>query len=178
MTPMPTATDSAQLYHLFLFGGLGFLLGAVYDLFRAWRQIARSSAASVAIQDICFCLSSALLFFLTALAVTGGQLRWYLFFGTAVGFAAYRLTAGRLTARLLRHLQKIYRAAARGLRRILWVPLGHLLRAGGRFLKKSGQNIANFLKKVLKSARLLLYTKKGLHTFSPTFRKGGQDVHD
>ena len=53
-------------------GGLGFLLGAFYDVFRVIRLLMRPSAKVVFFQDLLFFALSSVVTFLFALAVTGG----------------------------------------------------------------------------------------------------------
>ena len=71
-------------------GGLGFLLGAFYDVFRVIRLLMRPSAKVVFFQDLLFFALSSVVTFLFALAVTGGELRFYLFLGLVTGFMAGR----------------------------------------------------------------------------------------
>lgn len=54
-------------------GGLGFLLGAFYDVFRVIRLLMRPSAKVVFFQDLLFFALSSVVTFLFALAVTGGS---------------------------------------------------------------------------------------------------------
>ena len=80
-------------------GGLGFLLGAFYDVFRVIRLLMRPSAKVVFFQDLLFFALSSVVTFLFALAVTGGELRFYLFLGLVTGFMAYYFTIGRVVVR-------------------------------------------------------------------------------
>ena len=80
-------------------GGLGFLLGAFYDVFRVIRLLMRPSAKVVFFQDLLFFALSSVVTFLFALAVTGGELRFYLFLGLVTGFMAYYFTIGRAVVR-------------------------------------------------------------------------------
>ncbi len=99
------AGNSGQLYLIFLFCGLGYLLGLYYDIFRIVRLIMQSGKWTVFIEDIIFCLTSTLLFFLYSLSLTGGHIRWHLTFGAAVGFWAYRVTMSKL---VVWFAQKLY----------------------------------------------------------------------
>ena len=87
--------NTQQLRELFLAGGMGFLLGAYYDVFRVWRCIKCANAWQVFWQDVLFFVTSAAAVFVFALAVTDGVLRVYLYVGLIAGFAAYRYTVGR-----------------------------------------------------------------------------------
>lgn len=94
-------TNVAQLQELFLSGGMGFLLGAYYDLFRILRRFLRSGTVSVCLQDCLYFTSSAVVTFLFLLAVTGGVLRVFVLVGMVLGFVAYRHTVGRVSVRVV-----------------------------------------------------------------------------
>ncbi len=81
--------NNTQLYELFLCGGMGFLLGACYDVFRLLRACVRNAVFTFA-ADITFCLLSGTIGFLFCLAVTDGVVRLYVLVGFALGFFAYR----------------------------------------------------------------------------------------
>ena len=90
-----------QLQELFLSCGMGFLLGAYYDVFRILRCLLRPGVARVFWQDVLFFLTAAPLVFLFSLAVTDGVVRLYLCAGLVVGFFAYRHTVGRAVVRFV-----------------------------------------------------------------------------
>lgn len=94
-------TNNAQLRELFLSCGMGFLIGAYYDVFRIVRRVWRAGIWRVFVQDIVFFSTVAPLVFLLALAITGGVLRVYLFVGIVGGFVAYRYTVGRAVVHLV-----------------------------------------------------------------------------
>ncbi len=87
--------NTEQIRELFLAGGMGFLLGAYYDVFRVLRCLLKPGDLRVFWQDVLFFVTSAGAVFLFALAVTDGVLRVYLYIGLVAGFAAYRYTVGR-----------------------------------------------------------------------------------
>ena len=64
--------NAAQLRELFLSCGMGFLLGAYYDVFRLFRCWLLSSPLRVFVQDCTYALTSAVAVFLFALALNGG----------------------------------------------------------------------------------------------------------
>ncbi len=129
-------TNTEQLRELFLCAGVGFLLGAYYDVFRLLRLVLPSPAAAVFLEDVVFCVTSAATVFLFTLAVTDGVLRTYVFAGLAAGFTAYRSTVGRVivrqTARLLTALRQFFH------------PVGNAVRT---FFTKGCFHIKNRLKK-------------------------------
>ncbi|MCI9415310.1 MAG: hypothetical protein HFJ79_09075 [Clostridiales bacterium] len=157
-------TNGSQFYNLFLSCGLGFLLGVYYDVFRVARLALRSGKRSIFFQDLFFFASSAVITFLFALAVTAGQLRLYIFLGSAAGFAAYYFTLGRVVMKFagtaIRLILKVWHILwmvilfpFRWLYRLLrplMIKLGHLT---GKITEKP----RSFLKKGLKHAGSLLY---------------------
>lgn len=160
-------TNSGQLSGLFLSCGLGFLLGAYYDVFRVARLIMRPSKRAVFFQDLFFFLSSAVATFFFALTVTGGALRFYLFLGILIGFAAYYVTVGRLVVACAGAVVRAVLAAwhwfwhlafapFRLLRRLLTRPFG----AFGCLCGAAGKKVRLFLKKGLKQPGHLLYNRK------------------
>lgn len=160
-------TNGGQLYNLFLSCGLGFLLGALYDVFRVLRLVMRSRAKTVFFEDMLYFLLCAVITFFFALSINGGQLRWYLFAGSILGFAAYYLTIGRVVvtfagaviAFILRVWKLFWTAVFfpfRLLFRLLRRPLGFLR----GFVQKSCRKSASFFKKGLKRTRSLLYNQK------------------
>ena len=88
-------TNFEQLRATLLCGGVGFLLGAYYDLFRVWRLWFSPRAVSIFFGDVFFCLSSVVAVFVLLLAITDGQGRFYVFLGIVIGFFAYRSLFGR-----------------------------------------------------------------------------------
>ena len=107
--------NAELLRELFLSGGMGFLLGAYYDVFRVLRCLLKPGALRVFWQDIVFCVTSAGWVFLFALAVTDGILRVYLFAGLLAGFLAYRYTVGQIVVRTVTSFCQL---VAKGMARI------------------------------------------------------------
>lgn len=159
-------TNGSQLYDLLLSCGLGFLLGAYYDVFRVFRLALKSGKRALFLQDVFFFASAAVVTFLFALAVTDGQLRFYLFGGEGAGFAAYYFTIGRL---VMRFAGAVIRAVLRGWHllwtavcfpfRMLWRPLRPFMKKTETAVQKILRKPAGFLKKGLKQARGVLYNQ-------------------
>ncbi len=156
-----------RLYEMFLFGGLGFLLGLYYDAFRVARVMMHSGKRVIFLQDVFYCLSSALLFFLFTISVTGGRMRWYLFVGTFAGFFAYRLTVGRLVVKVARRVieavvwlwSRFWRLALAPFRwifRLIRKPLQKFTNCLQIWTRRCG----SFLKKGLKSLVPIVYNKQ------------------
>ena len=155
-------------------GGLGFLLGAFYDVFRVIRLLMRPSAKEVFFQDLLFFALSSVVTFLFALAVTGGELRFYLFLGLVTGFMAYYFTIGRAVMRCAKSVIAAILWLWHGLWkaiffpfRLLWKLLRRPISALARFFCKIGRPAADFfkkiagnLKKVLQRPLSVLYNQK------------------
>lgn len=147
----------------------GFLLGAFYDIFRIWRAFLHSEKRAVFFQDLFYMAMAAVFTFLLALAVSEGEVRYYLLGGEAVGWFAYYFTVGQVTGRLSRWISRL-------LYRFLFNPLGKLFRRVrgyfvGKchiflaFLLKLARNAKKCLKhrrKVVYNLRDRMYTEKGI----------------
>ena len=138
--------NTAQLNELLLSGGMGFLLGAYYDVFRILRKWIRPGAVRVFFEDVLYFVSAALLTFLFLLAVNGGVFRVYVCVGLAAGCAAYRYTVGRVVVTVATALLEAFSALGRAVGRRIAVWCGR---------------VAGVAKKMQKKRRNL---KKGLET--------------
>ena len=131
-------SNPEQLRDVFLCGGMGFLLGLYYDVFRLFRLWFPTSAAVVFVQDCVYCVSSATMVFLLSLVITDGRLRLFLFVGLVAGFFAYRCTMGRL---LLGFSRRVRRQTAR------------FFRCLGKFFGTWFSKIRNYVKKLQKNEK-------------------------
>lgn len=156
-------TNNGQLQELFMAGGLGFLLGAFYDVFRVIRLLMRPSDKVVFFQDILFFTLSSVITFLFALAVTGGELRFYLFLGLVTGFSAYYFTVGRAVVRCAKGVisaalwlwNSLWKALLFPFR-LIWRILKRPFAALGRLIRKWGRPLADFLKKIPENLKKVL----------------------
>lgn len=80
---------------------LGAVLSLVYDIIRVTRKIGLDSFAQVFIGDVLFFSVSAVVVFIYLVGVTNGEIRGYVIFSVAIGFALYRFTVGRAIFYLL-----------------------------------------------------------------------------
>lgn len=85
-----------------LLTGVG--MGVYYDCFRAARRMIRFSAVSVAVQDLFFWVSSAVVLFFLCLYFNNGFIRLYFVTAALFGWLGYSLTAGRLLIAVLNHV--------------------------------------------------------------------------
>ena len=139
-------TNVQQLRELFLSCGMGFLLGAYYDVFRILRCILRPGTVRVFWQDLLFFLTAAPLVFLFALAVADGVVRLYLFAGLVAGFFAYRYTVGRAVVRFVTAAIAWLSRLGRRLYDVIRVPIGALREGCRKLVEKIRKNLKKFKK--------------------------------
>lgn len=115
-------TGGVQIEGLLYACGLGFLIGVVYELFRSFREISPPSRTVCFVQDILFCLVSALLMFFAFLMISDGKIYPYLLVGTLVGFFVFYCTVGRWLHKLIAVVWKRAVFVFKGFCRILFYP--------------------------------------------------------
>ncbi len=76
--------------------GFGFLMGAVYDIFRIIRISISKGRKLQILSDIVYCILLAFLTFIFFITVNEGEIRIYLLLGEAIGFAVYGLSMGTI----------------------------------------------------------------------------------
>ena len=87
--------EISALGQVFIFLGTicgGIIIGFVFDIFRIFRKLTKSSTKSVFIQDIIFFIILPLLIFGTIFYTNDGEARWYEFLGIIIGTILYMLT--------------------------------------------------------------------------------------
>lgn len=73
----------------------GCIFCLAYDILRASRTVVKPGVWAVFTEDIIYALICAPVAFCLLLAVTGGELRIFVFFGLLCGFVLFRLTLSR-----------------------------------------------------------------------------------
>lgn len=141
-------TNAMQLRELFLSCGMGFLLGAYYDVFRILRCILRPGAVRVFWQDMLYFLTAAPLVFLFALAVNDGVMRLYLFAGLVAGFFAYRYTVGRAVVCFVTAVIRWLSRMGRRLYGLIRVPFGALRVKCCKLAEKVRKNLKKIKKRL------------------------------
>lgn len=120
---MTGLTVAGQLRELFLSAGLGFFLGVWYSVFTVWRLFRPPSAWTVWIQDLLFFLTAAPATFLFLLAVSDGELRFYLLAGIGIGFLAFHFTLGKWLCRAAACVIRVFLSVWSAFWRTLFRPL-------------------------------------------------------
>lgn len=141
-------TNAMQLRELFLSCGMGFLLGAYYDVFRILRCILRPSTVRVFWQDMLFFLTAAPLVFVFTLSVTEGVVRFYLLAGLVAGFFAYRYTVGRAVVRLVTVVITRLSHMGHRLYGVIKVPFGALREKCCKLVEKMRKNLKKIKKRL------------------------------
>ena len=159
--------NGGQLVRLFLSAGFGLWLGVYYDIFRLIRVLLKPGRRAVFAQDTAFFAGAAVFTFLFALWITNGEMRAYIWGGAATGFAAYRLTLGRVfvpaVAKILRALSALWQKIKQSVKTpvlAFWHKSAPKRQKFIAFLQKNlkkGQN--NFIKG-LKKPFLKVYNKQ------------------
>lgn len=135
-------TAGGQLLELCRFGGIGVVLGVVYDLFRLTRLLTKPPARRIFLQDILYFALAAAITQVLALPVSHGRVRVFHLLALAAGAAAYYLTAGRLIFWLAQHL-------VAAVERLLGAIAARLPRPTGKYrekVRKTAKKVWIFLK--------------------------------
>ena len=128
---------------------LGAALGVVYDVFRAFRIIFPPAAkdAAVLVQDIIFCIICGFSVFCFSTLAARGQIRFFMFLGSAVGFLLYILTIGNFIMGMLRAVFGTIYGTLRKVYSLIIEPIVNLSRnicqKGGRVFVGSNENVEN-----------------------------------
>jgi len=148
---------------------LGAALGMVYDVFRAVRIIFPPAAkdGAVLVQDIIFCIICGFSIFCFSTLAVRGQVRFFIFFGSAIGFVLYILTIGNFITGVLR---AVFGAIYGTLRKVYSVIIEQVVnlsrnicQKGSRVFVGSNENVENngsSGKKHLKKDAGLVYNEK------------------
>lgn len=147
---------------------LGAALGILFDCFRVLRIVFPPAAKRNAViaEDIIFWLIYGFCIFCYAAAYARGQVRFFIFFGSLIGFVLYIVTIGNIITGVIRHifntlykiLHKVYSAAIEP-----FVKLKEKIcqKFAPVFVRnhKNEKNNERSVKKLLKSAVALVYNK-------------------
>ena len=142
-----------QMLTLLLSFGMGLLFSLLYDIFKAYRLTARKGTWSVFWEDIVFSLICTFLTFCLLMLRTMGQLRWFVFFGQGVGFAAARWLLSPYTVRFLRCIFRFFA----GIYKRTVAVLSTASEKCFTFFIKIFKKFYKTIKKGLKRAKVMLY---------------------
>lgn len=141
--------------------GVGF--GLYYSLFKAVRRSFHHTVWVIFLEDVFFFFSAAVITFLLMLALSAGEIRFFILLGIFLGFCAFYFT-------LAERISAVFAFVIKGTRTILKAIFGFFGRIFGfvgkkavtmaRFCKEKSKKCYKYLKKPLKERGNMVYTKK------------------
>ncbi len=177
---MYSVPQSEQLTIFVASLGLGFLLGIMYDVFRAIRLSLTNSKIAVIVFDLLYFFFFGLFSFLFILALNKGEIRFYIIAGEFIGALFYYISFGiaaiKFTDLCVRGLKRVYKfifklisAPFRLIKRVFL----HLSKKLKRLFKKTEKNSEKTRKKHLPKARIYVYNLFGIFLASLKPKKKG-----
>lgn len=148
---------------------LGAALGILYDCFRVLRIVFPPAAKSgaVALQDIVFWLVYGFCIFCYSTIIGRGQIRFFVFFGSLLGFVLYILTLGNFVTGVIRSIVTAVYGTLRKVYSITIEPIVKLLRKKCQKARpvfvgshENAEKTAASRKKTLKNILDLVYNNK------------------
>ena len=148
---------------------LGAALGVVYDCFRVFRIVFPPAAKSgaVAVQDIIFWLIYGFCIFCYSTIIGRGQIRFFVFFGSLLGFVLYILTLGNFVIGAIRRVVTAVYGTLRKVYSITIEPVVKLLRRKCQKARlvfvgshKNAEKSTGSKKKPLKNVLDMVYNNK------------------
>lgn len=130
---------------------LGILLGGCYDFVRILRTVIRFGKKLFIASDFIYCLWAAFLIFSFLLNENFGIPRFYIFFGSALGFFAWYLTMGRIDMFFAKKLRKVLR--------MVLTPLFKIFQKILKFVKKRMAKAKIICEKAIDKRKNLLKKK-------------------
>ena len=101
---------------------LGAVIGAVYDVIRAFRLVLKHNGVLTAIEDTAFLILCGVGFVAFTEIFARSEMRFYFVIGSAIGFALYFVTVGSVIIRSLRKLFTLFGSVFRLILRPLRTP--------------------------------------------------------
>ncbi len=145
--------------------GMGFLLGILYEVFEFIGFFLPKKQLYIIPRDIIFMVVSAFLMFLFSLSVHNGGFKFYVYFGSLIGFFICFFSLGRLL-----------RKSGMSLAMFLKSRFGKFKRRTLSFLKKIREKRAEKAKKSENSSNLLLQDdEKMLYNSEDNGMKGSEE---
>lgn len=148
----------SQGYALFMFLGIGFALGVLYDAVRIIRLSLSEKKVALYISDAVYVILFALVTFCAVLVVNWGEMHFYMFLSEFLGFFIYYFTfdafVRKFSETVIKLLKKIYRT----LFKIFSAPV----RLSVNILISIAKILKNPLKKIQKNLKIVLQKFKGL----------------
>lgn len=133
---------------VFLFACLiGIVLGVFYDVFRIARIAFNPKFIIIFIEDILFCLGTAVTVVLFVYYANSGIIRWFALFGCALAFAFYYFTVGKLVMFLSEKIIRLIAAILRFIYNITFVPVRRFIKFIVKIIRLAFKKIIAAVKK-------------------------------
>jgi len=146
------------------------LIALVYDLFRIKRRAIKTSTIFIYIEDLIFWVIVAIIMFAVIYYSNEGEIRGYIFIGTAIGITLYILLFSRIVInsflfvlktiyRILKFIWKVLTYPFRIIFKLLSYPVNFFVKLSGKTLRKvkqigRGRAVKiKFWRKVFRNAR-------------------------
>lgn len=145
---MPISVTHQVYVFLWSIAG-GMLIAFLYDLFRIKRKTIKTHILMIYLEDLIFWILVAVILFLTVYLSNDGEIRGFIFLGTAIGIILYALTLSRLVMGLaLLILRGICRALL-----FLWQVITYPFKLLFRILSIPGRGILRMIRWVGRGLR-------------------------
>ncbi len=158
-----------QVRSLLYFFGVGFLAGVLYDLLRIVRLAVSAGRRALYVFDGVFVLLFGVMIFCASMAVSWGELHFFMLAAAAVGFLVYYTALDGLVRRVTDRAVAALRRAGRVVFRVFSLPVRIfvLFFAGiGSFLSFLLKKINIFIKKVLQKVFHIMYNISKMYPIS------------
>jgi spore cortex biosynthesis protein YabQ len=149
---------------------LGFVLGAVYDIFRVLRVVALRGHIAAFLLDIIYWLICASATFIFILLQNDGKLRALLLIAEVLGASLYYFTIGAIVIKRVEAATETVRRQTRAAAVAISRPVRKYGRAAGHKIAKKGRAVGSLLKKEnnLLQIRLKVHSKMMYNLIRPT----------
>ena len=143
---------SSHLLEFLEFIALGFILGFIFDFFRGYRKLKKSSTLVVTIQDVIYFVIVMITMLIGLILFLNTEIRAYIFIAIVIGILVYEKFFSKFFLKIILNFYKI----SNEFFRFLVLPINLLF----NFFKK----IYNFLKKIIeKCCKKFCYMISILH---------------
>lgn len=135
---------------------LGFVLGAVYDVFRVIRVFTRSGRIAVFVFDIIYWLICAAATFAFLLIQNDGKIRALIIVSELAGAALYYYTIGKIVIKRVQAASDRVKRGARAATAAIARPIRKFGSVAGSEISKKGRTCGNIVKKETKLLKIRL----------------------
>ncbi len=179
---MYTVDQSEQTLIFLASLGVGFILGIMYDFFRALRLAFSKGKVATIVFDLLYFFFVALLSYMFILAANKGEVRSYIIIGELLGAVFYYFALGLVVVKLTDHFVKVLKKFFSIVLKVVTFPFRQLKKLFTKlfnkmnlFFKKNEKKSKKIRKKVLPKVRVYVYNLLGiLCAGSKNSRKGGK----